>query len=53
MLSPASCWRCSARGSGFCHRSLLTAVGLVMQVIERLNYSGAQMAALSICIAGG
>ena len=31
----------------------LTAVGLVMPVIEQLNYSGAQMAALSICIAGG
>ncbi|TAT61848.1 YhgN family NAAT transporter, partial [Enterobacter cloacae] len=26
---------------------------LVMPVIEQLNYSGAQMAALSICIAGG
>ncbi len=24
-----------------------------MPVIEQLNYSGAQMAALSICIAGG
>lgn len=31
----------------------LTAVGLVMPVIEQLNFSGAQMAALSICIAGG
>ncbi|EIV8251968.1 gluconate transporter [Escherichia coli] len=31
----------------------LTAVGLMMPVIEQLNYSGAQMAALSICIAGG
>ena len=31
----------------------LTAVGLVMPVIEQLNYSSAQMAALSICIAGG
>ncbi|HFR7184771.1 TPA: gluconate:H+ symporter, partial [Shigella sonnei] len=31
----------------------LTAVGLVMPVIEQLNNSGAQMAALSICIAGG
>ena len=31
----------------------LTAVGLVMPVVEQLNYSGAQMAALSICIAGG
>ncbi|CTV35616.1 TPA: SLC13 family permease [Escherichia coli] len=31
----------------------LTAVGLVMPIIEQLNYSGAQMAALSICIAGG
>lgn len=31
----------------------LTAVGTVMPVIEQLNYSGAQMAALSICIAGG
>lgn len=31
----------------------LTTVGLVMPVIEVLNYSGAQMAALSICIAGG
>jgi ABC-type Fe3+ transport system permease subunit len=28
-------------------------VGLVMPVIEQLHYSGAQMAALSICIAGG
>lgn len=31
----------------------LTAVGLVMPVVEQLNFSGAQMAALSICIAGG
>ena len=31
----------------------LTAVGPVMPVIEQLNYSGAQMAALFICIAGG
>ncbi|WP_312046437.1 gluconate transporter [Erwinia sp.] len=31
----------------------LTAVGLIMPVIEPLHYSGAQMAALSICIAGG
>lgn len=31
----------------------LTAVGLVMPVIEQLHYSGAQLAALSICIAGG
>jgi len=31
----------------------LTTVGLVMPVIEVLHYSGAQMAALSICIAGG
>ncbi|QKJ85269.1 Gluconate transporter [Paramixta manurensis] len=31
----------------------LTAVGLVMPVIEPLHYSGAQMAALSLCIAGG
>jgi len=31
----------------------LTAVGLVMPVIEQLHFSGAQMAALSICIAGG
>ncbi|RWR02412.1 gluconate transporter [[Pantoea] beijingensis] len=31
----------------------LTTVGLVMPVIESLHYSGAQMAALSICIAGG
>ena len=30
----------------------LTAVGLVMPVIEQLNYSGAQMAALSISFAG-
>ncbi|MFR6577719.1 MAG: gluconate transporter [Klebsiella pneumoniae] len=40
--------------SGLCHRgACLTAVGLVMPVIEQLNYIGAQMAALSICIAGG
>lgn len=31
----------------------LTTVGLIMPVIEPLHYSGAQMAALSICIAGG
>lgn len=31
----------------------LTAVGLVMPVIESLHYSGAQLAALSICIGGG
>ena len=31
----------------------LTAVGLVMPVVEQLNFSGEQMAALSICIAGG
>ncbi|VFP78387.1 Low-affinity gluconate transporter [Candidatus Erwinia haradaeae] len=31
----------------------LTAVGLLMPVIELLHYSGAQMAALAICIAGG
>ncbi len=31
----------------------LTAVGLVMPVIENLHYSGAQLAALSICIGGG
>ncbi|MCU5771216.1 gluconate transporter [Erwiniaceae bacterium BAC15a-03b] len=31
----------------------LTTVGLIMPVIEVLHYSGAQMAALSICIAGG
>jgi len=31
----------------------LTAVGLIMPVIEPLHYSGAQMAALSIFIAGG
>lgn len=31
----------------------LTTVGLVMPVIEQLHYSGAQLAALSICIAGG
>ena len=31
----------------------LTAVGLVMPVIGELGYSGAQMAALSVCIAGG
>ncbi|MFI8417298.1 gluconate transporter [Serratia sp. NPDC078593] len=31
----------------------LTTVGLVMPVIGELGYSGAQMAALSICIAGG
>ncbi len=31
----------------------LTAVGLVMPVIEQLHFSGAQLAALSICIAGG
>ncbi len=31
----------------------LTTVGLVMPVIEPLRYSGAQLAALSICIGGG
>ncbi|CCJ90282.1 Low-affinity gluconate/H+ symporter GntU [Cronobacter turicensis 564] len=31
----------------------LTAVGLVMPVIDQLHFSGAQLAALSICIAGG
>ncbi|PHM69429.1 gluconate transporter [Xenorhabdus kozodoii] len=31
----------------------LTAVGLVLPVIGELGYSGAQMAALSVCIAGG
>ncbi|NIF24251.1 gluconate transporter [Candidatus Pantoea multigeneris] len=31
----------------------LTTVGLVMPVIEPLAYSGAQLAALSICIGGG
>lgn len=31
----------------------LTTVGLVMPVIGELGYSGAQMAALSVCIAGG
>lgn len=31
----------------------LTTVGLVMPVISELGFSGAQMAALSICIAGG
>ncbi|AXF78588.1 gluconate transporter [Erwinia tracheiphila] len=31
----------------------LTTVGLIMPVIEPLHYSGAQMAALSICIGGG
>ena len=31
----------------------LTAVGLVLPVINELGYSGAQMAALSVCIAGG
>ncbi|MFN6883447.1 gluconate transporter, partial [Proteus mirabilis] len=31
----------------------LTAVGLVLPVISELGYSGAQMAALSVCIAGG
>ncbi|WP_241581309.1 gluconate transporter [Rosenbergiella nectarea] len=31
----------------------LTAVGLIMPVIEPLHYSGAQLAALSICIGGG
>ncbi|MEB5974763.1 gluconate transporter [Pantoea dispersa] len=31
----------------------LTTVGLVMPVIEPLHYSGAQLAALSICIGGG
>ncbi len=31
----------------------LTTVGLVLPVLEPFNYSGAQMAALSICIAGG
>lgn len=31
----------------------LTTVGLVLPVIELIGYSGAQLAALSICIAGG
>lgn len=31
----------------------LTTVGLVLPVISELGYNGAQMAALSICIAGG
>ncbi|MDC9613184.1 gluconate transporter [Xenorhabdus khoisanae] len=31
----------------------LTTVGLVMPVIGELGYTGAQMAALSVCIAGG
>ncbi|MBY0444154.1 MAG: transporter, partial [Burkholderiales bacterium] len=31
----------------------LTTVGLVLPVIELAGYSGAQLAALSICIAGG
>ncbi|BDH44238.1 gluconate transporter [Salmonella enterica subsp. enterica serovar Choleraesuis] len=31
----------------------LTTVGLIMPVIEPLHYSGAQMAALAICIGGG
>ncbi|MDX7986960.1 gluconate transporter [Xenorhabdus sp. 12] len=31
----------------------LTTVGLVLPVINELGYSGAQMAALSVCIAGG
>jgi Gnt-I system low-affinity gluconate transporter len=31
----------------------LTTVGLIMPVIEPLHYSGAQLAALSICIGGG
>ncbi|MCG3461738.1 gluconate transporter [Xenorhabdus bovienii] len=31
----------------------LTTVGLVLPVIGELGYSGAQMAALSVCIAGG
>jgi Gnt-I system low-affinity gluconate transporter len=31
----------------------LTTVGLVLPVIQLANYSGAQLAALSICIAGG
>ncbi|MBD2795969.1 gluconate transporter [Xenorhabdus sp. 18] len=31
----------------------LTTVGLVLPVISELGYSGAQMAALSVCIAGG
>lgn len=30
----------------------LTAVGLVLPVVNELGYSGAQMAALSVCIAG-
>ncbi|MFR3707114.1 MAG: hypothetical protein ACLTXH_03240 [Enterobacter hormaechei] len=46
------CWRGSAYHSGSATVACLTAVGLVMPVIEQLNYSGAQMAALSICIAG-
>lgn len=31
----------------------LTTVGLVLPVIHELHYSGAQLAALSVCIAGG
>ncbi|MCG6396232.1 gluconate transporter, partial [Vibrio alginolyticus] len=31
----------------------LTTVGLVLPVIGELGYSGAQLAALSVCIAGG
>ncbi|KAA1181139.1 gluconate transporter [Photorhabdus heterorhabditis] len=31
----------------------LTTVGLVLPVVDTLGYSGAQLAALSICIAGG
>lgn len=31
----------------------LTAVGLIMPMIEPLHYSGAQLAALAICISGG
>lgn len=38
---------------GFVTVECLTAVGLVMAVIEQLNFSGAQMAVFSICIASG
>ena len=38
---------------GWATVACLTAVGLIMPVIGPLHYSGAQLAALSICIAGG
>jgi Gnt-I system low-affinity gluconate transporter len=56
---PADCYHLLRAGGGGAYHSGLRdrgvpdGRGLVMPVIEQLNYSGAQMAALSICIAGG